>query len=721
MIQDRHPAMQYATGLLDRLGAAGPKARYALALIRIVNGAIALVAPSIIVKRFGETPGESAAATYGLRLFGVRTVLIGVDLITQRGPALRQRHRSGGRNPSERHLDRRRAGHLRPVAASNGHTADIDLSHQHRARDHLVAREQTPGAMMTTEAGSPAAGAEAPYDYIVVGAGAGGGPLAANLADAGMRVLLLEAGIEGGTDGDSRSDSDDYAVPAFHGRASEDPATSWQFFVRHYEDTAQQECDNKYVATRDGVFYPRAAAVGGCTAHNAMITVHPHDADWDDIAALTGDESWRSDVMRDYFERLEACGYRKAPWMRRPQKPLTVLKTLTDPTHPAGSAGPQTFLNQETHWWDASQGYGGGSAPVDKHSRRSGVDGKLLISDDGKLVLPDDPKLNPELLPGWWLGLDMMGTVFVREHNSICDALRRAYPRWTDEELYHRARLINASLVAKIHTAEWTPAIIAHPTTITALHANWWGVAGERVRQIFGRLSNSEVISGIPGTGTEHYGVPYALTEEFTIVYRMHPLIPDDYTFKSVVDDSVLEQRTFRDIAGPHAREVTDRISLANLFYSFGIAYPGALVLNNYPRFLQEFQRPDNNRLMDLAATSSRPVRSRSSLTIPRSHGGSATSTATSSASTGMFAEKRPKGFGFSDTAFRVFILMASRRLNSDRFFTKDFTPEMYTPEGLTWVQNTTMIDILLRHYPQLRPALRGVTNAFQPWSQVSS
>lgn len=89
MIQDRHPAMQFATGLLDRLGAAGPKARYALALIRIVNGAIALVAPSIIVKRFGETPGESAAATYGLRLFGVRTVLIGVDLVTQRGPALR--------------------------------------------------------------------------------------------------------------------------------------------------------------------------------------------------------------------------------------------------------------------------------------------------------------------------------------------------------------------------------------------------------------------------------------------------------------------------------------------------------------------------------------------------------------------------------------------------------------------------------------------------------
>ena len=79
---------------------------------------------------------------------------------------------------------------------------------------------------MIGEVDSPAAAPQASYDYIVVGAGAGGGPLAANLAAAGMRVLLLEAGLEGGTD--VNSDSADYAVPAFHGRASEDPATSWQ-------------------------------------------------------------------------------------------------------------------------------------------------------------------------------------------------------------------------------------------------------------------------------------------------------------------------------------------------------------------------------------------------------------------------------------------------------------------------------------------------------------
>lgn len=74
--------------VLDRLAAAGPKARYALAAIRVANGIAALVAPSIIVKRCGEVPGQSVAATYGLRMFGIRTVLIGADLVTQRGQPL---------------------------------------------------------------------------------------------------------------------------------------------------------------------------------------------------------------------------------------------------------------------------------------------------------------------------------------------------------------------------------------------------------------------------------------------------------------------------------------------------------------------------------------------------------------------------------------------------------------------------------------------------------
>ena len=431
------------------------------------------------------------------------------------------------------------------------------------------------------------------------------------------------------------------------------------------------------------------------------------------------------------------------PW---PQPPLTVLKTLPDPTRPPGSEGPQTYINHETPWWDASQIYGGGIEPLDRLPRRSGTDGKLIIGGDGRLAFPEDPKVSPDHVPGWWLGLEMMFTLFVLEHNAVCDTLKGTYPGWTDEELYQRARLVISALIAKIHTAEWTPAIIAHPTTVAALHANWWGVAGQKVRQTFGRISSSEVISGIPGSATDQFGVPYSLTEEFSIVYRMHPLIPDDYTFRSVADDSELEQCTFRDIAGPYGHEITGKLALRDLFYSFGIANPGALVLNNYPRFLQEFQRPDNDQLMDLAATDILRTRE---LGVPRYNefrrllhlkparsfedlaGDQATAAKLSriydgdiervDTIVGMFAEKKPQGFGFSDTAFRIFILMASRRLNSDRYFTSDFNTEMYTQVGMNWVQNTTMIDVLLRHYPELRPAMRGVTNAFQPWTAVTS
>jgi len=139
------------------------------------------------------------------------------------------------------------------------------------------------------------------FDYIIVGSGAGGGPLAANLALAGFHVLLLEAGGE--------EEPYDYQVPAFHALASEDERFAWNFFVRHYADDARQRRDGKFRADRNGVLYPRCATLGGCTAHNALILIYPHNSDWDHIAALTGDRSWASGNMRRYFERLERCGY----------------------------------------------------------------------------------------------------------------------------------------------------------------------------------------------------------------------------------------------------------------------------------------------------------------------------------------------------------------------------------------------------------------------------
>ena len=149
-----------------------------------------------------------------------------------------------------------------------------------------------------------------------------------------------------------------------------------------------------------------------------------------------------------------------------------------------------------------------------------------------------------------------MGAIFALEHNAVCAALDDAYPQWDDDEIYERARLVISALIAKIHTVQWTPAILAHPTTIAALRANWYGIAGQRIKDTFGRVSRNEVISGIAGAHTDHFGVPYTLTEEFTIVYRMHPLIPDDYQFRSWRTDDPLSSHTLADLTGPAGRDL---------------------------------------------------------------------------------------------------------------------------------------------------------------------
>jgi hypothetical protein len=424
-----------------------------------------------------------------------------------------------------------------------------------------------------------------------------------------------------------------------------------------------------------------------------------------------------------------------------PENPMIIRRTPRDTT--CDPNGPQTWLTGDTHWWDSSQIYGRDQDFADK--ARTGEGGRLRIEADGTLPVALEEDLDYADVPGtMWHGLYALHVLFSMEHNAIADRLRAEYPTWSDEQLYDKARLANSALIAKIHTLDWTPSIVNSPTLRLAMKGNWWGLAGEWMHKRVGRISSSEVISGIPGSPADHHGTPYSLTEEFVAVYRLHPLIPDEFEFRSL-DDQILAELTFPELNALHARERVGELSMLNTLYSMGTSYPGAMALHNYPRFLQHFDRPDGFK-MDLAAIDTlrsrergvprytkfrelfhmRPITSFEQITpnkqwqdeIREVYDGDIDAV---DLQVGLLAEPFPKGFGFSDTAFRVFILMASRRLKSDRFFTTDYRPEVYTQTGLDWVANNNMRSVLLRHFPQLEPALKGVKNPFAPWARTGS
>src|SRR2546428_1757702 len=315
---------------------------------------------------------------------------------------------------------------------------------------------------------------------------------------------------------------------------------------------------------------------------------------------------WFSHETSDTATPWELALAKADPW---PEHPMHIERTVRDPSFSPDSRLPPTYVTGDSHWWDASQIYG--SIPAFTRELRSGEDGKVRIDQDGLLPQDLEKVVGFKGVGGnFWVGLGLLHTLFSLEHNAICDRLRADFRRWTDDQLFARARLINAALMAKIHTVEWTPAIIAHPTTVLAMHANWWGLAGRGITSRFGRLGASEVLSGIPGSPTNHHGVPYSLTEEFVAVYRMHPLLPDDFTFRSLADDGVVAELPFPEIGALKTRSRLEEFGVDNAFYSFGRSHPGAITLHNYPRFLQDFQRPEGPPI-DLAATDVMRVRER--------------------------------------------------------------------------------------------------------------
>jgi hypothetical protein len=436
-----------------------------------------------------------------------------------------------------------------------------------------------------------------------------------------------------------------------------------------------------------------------------------------------------------------------------PNEDVTVPRTHADPTRgPADEGRPETHTNHETHWWDGSQIYGSSAERLkavrtDPATGEVLPDGKLYLDDRGHLPIDPDAKHPDQEFAGvngsWWAGLSVFQTLFVREHNAIVDRLAIDHPDKDGEWLFQKARLVNAALMAKIHTIEWTPALMDCTEGRLAMRANWWGLAGEQFSRGYGRISDSEILSGIPGSPCDHHAAPYAMTEEFTAVYRMHSLIPDDFDFRRHADDTPLKTADLGEISEGGAARLWREVPFADAVYSFATSPCGAPVLHNYPNLLRFMREPAKPEIVnDLATIDVLRDRERGvprycafrrhlGMIYPRTF---AELTANKEDQAllreiygevenvdllvGTLAEAAPPGFAFSDTAFRIFILMASRRLKSDRFFTDDFRPEIYTPAGFAWVADNSLATVLRRHLPELAPHFADLRNPFSPWAR---
>ena len=398
-------------------------------------------------------------------------------------------------------------------------------------------------------------------------------------------------------------------------------------------------------------------------------------------------------------------------------------------------AGMHLFGNAASHWWDGSEVYGN-----DDKVAASLRDGAKIRLDNGYLPVDKSGMEVTGFGESFWLGLSALHTLFVREHNLLCDELRARNRLWSDDRIYHTARLIVTALIAKIHTVEWTPAILATKAIDIALSSNWQGPpSNDWLTKLGIWLIDVHSATGIPKTKPDHHGAPFCLTEDFATVYRLHPLLPDDYVFYDYRNGAALGTAGFLDIQGTRTDAKMRELGLHNLLYSFGIAHPGAITLHNFPRSLQGFER--EGELIDLSVVDIVRTRRRG---VPRYNAFRTGLHKTpinrwedicEDAETvrimrdlyrndinavdtmiGLFAEPCPPNFGFSDTAFRIFILMASRRIQSDRFLTVDFRPEVYSPFGMDWIAQNGMTRLILRHCPELAGSIPRGASAFAPW-----
>ncbi|MDX2481825.1 MAG: peroxidase family protein [Desulfuromusa sp.] len=463
------------------------------------------------------------------------------------------------------------------------------------------------------------------------------------------------------------------------------------------------------------------------------------------------------------------------------------------------------------------------------------------------------------------------------------------YADATNDEIFQVARLVVSAEIAKVHTIEWTTQLLYNEPLFLGMNSNWFGLfnteesgvskvlkkifnqdknifsrlssrvasmlgqddGGDKTNAIYSIFASGAGIFGLnnrreEGTlwwkrdawditnpndlngGVNHFGSPFNFPEEFTTVYRLHPLVPDMIEFRDHRNANAI--KTTIPVVDAVRGATTQQMQsgrLENWALSMGRQRLGLLQLQNHPLFLQNMDMPhlgSPSGKLDIAALDIIRDRERGvprfnefrrqiglkSLTgfddfadkrlppdsaarksqqavvdklrkIYGTHICDENKIITNSQKNdqgelvndcmgaengsrvdniedvdmvvGWLAEyTRPHGYAISETQFHIFIINASRRLFSDRFFTSSFRPEIYSQLGYDWViNNGTLADcpyqltkdkagkkacnepeesnghtvavsamkrILMRTIPQLRSELMHVINVFDPWAR---
>nr|XP_043633555.1 alpha-dioxygenase 1-like [Erigeron canadensis] len=465
--------------------------------------------------------------------------------------------------------------------------------------------------------------------------------------------------------------------------------------------------------------------------------------------------SWIQFMIHDWMDHLESAEQveMKAPAVVAYQCPLKCFKYYKTRKVNTGLQDiKKGHLNIRTSWWDGSSIYGSNSAQL--HQVRTYREGKLKITIDGLLQHQDNGLPIAGDIRNSWIGVSALQALFILEHNAICDSLKVEYPDLDDENLYRHARLVTSAVMAKIHTIDWTVQLLKTDTLLAGMRANWYGLFGKGIKDRYGHVGGP-YWGGLVGLKEpNNHGVPYSLTEDFVSVYRMHSLAPDQLLIRDInsvpgpnKSPKLSHKINMVNLIGVRGEEKLSEIGFTTLMVSMGHQPSGALELWNYPMWLRDVvphnvDGTDRSDRVDLASLEIYRDRERnvprynefrrSLFLIPISKWSDLTDKKEAidtlqevygddveqlDLMVGMLAEKKIKGFAISETAFEIFLLMASRRLEADRFFTSDFNEKVYTQKGLNWVNTTESLkDVLDRHYPEMTYQWMNSSSAFTVW-----